>query len=128
MLAAIGSLSPKPIQFIANTSFHAEHTGGNGALGEAGQDPSLPGSFFVNSAPRGVTEELFTDPLSHATVIGHNNVMVRMQAANAPASAVPGNTCLEERRRKFHNGDAIELFHQPNTITDGDSLMRFPPR
>ncbi len=124
VLAAIRSLSPKPIQFIANTSFHAEHTGGNGALGEAGQDPSLPGSFFVNSAPRGVTG-LFADPLSHATMIGHNNVMVRMQAANAPASAVPGDTYLEERRRKFHNGDAIELFHQPNAVTDGDSLIHF---
>ena len=124
VLAAIRSITTKPIQFIANTSFHAEHTGGNGALGSAGQDPSLPGSFFVNSAPRGVTG-LFADPLSHATMMGHNNVMVRMQAANAPASTVPGDTYLEERRRKFHNGDAIELFHQPNAVTDGDSLVHF---
>ncbi|MSO30528.1 MAG: MBL fold metallo-hydrolase [Acidobacteria bacterium] len=124
VLAAIRSISTKPIQFIANTSFHTEHTGGNGALGDAGQDPSLPGSFFVNSAPRGVTG-LFADPLSHATMMGHNNVMVRMQAANAPASTVPGDTYLEERRRKFHNGDAIELFHQPNAVTDGDSLVHF---
>lgn len=124
VLAAIRTLTPKPIQFIANTSFHAEHTGGNEALGAAGQDPSLPGSFFVNSAPRGVTG-LFADPLSHATMMGHNNVMVRLQAAGAPAGAVPGDTYLEERRRKFHNGDAIELFHQPNASTDGDSLVHF---
>jgi glyoxylase-like metal-dependent hydrolase (beta-lactamase superfamily II) len=124
VLAAIRTLTPKPIQFIANTSFHAEHTGGNVALGEAGQDPSLPGSFFVQSAPRGVTG-LFADPLAHATMLGHNNVMVRMQAAGAPASAVPADTYLEERRRKFHNGDAIELFHMPNASTDGDSLVHF---
>lgn len=124
VLAAIRSLTPKPIQFIANTSFHAEHTGGNETLGAAGQDPSLPGSFFVNSAPRGVTG-LFADPLAHATMIGHNNVMVRLQANGAPAGAVPGDTYLEERRRKFHNGDAIELFHQPNASTDGDSLVHF---
>ena len=124
VLAAIRTLSPKPIQFIANTSFHAEHTGGNDTLGAAGQDPSLPGSFFVQSAPRGVTG-LFSDPLSHATMMGHNNVMVRMQAAGAPASAVPADTYLEDRRRKFHNGDAIELFHLPNASTDGDSLVHF---
>ena len=124
VLAAIRTLTPKPIQFIANTSFHPEHTGGNVALGEAGQDPSLPGSFFVQSAPRGVTG-FFADPLSHATMMGHNNVLVRMQAAGAPASAVPADTYLEERRRKFHNGDAVELFHMPNASTDGDSLVHF---
>jgi cyclase len=124
VIAAIRGLTPKPIQFIANTSFHAEHTGGNQALGAVGQDPSLPGSFFLNSAPRGVTG-FFSDPLSHATMMGHNNVMVRLQAAGAPAGAIPADTYLEERRRKHHNGDAVELFHLPNASTDGDSLVHF---
>ena len=83
VIAAIRTLSANPIQFIANTSFRSEHTGGNAAVGAAGQDPSLPGSFFINSAPRGVTG-FFADPLSHATMIAHNNVTVRMQAAKAP--------------------------------------------
>jgi cyclase len=124
VIAAIRGLTPKPIQFIANTSFHAEHTGGNQALGAVGQDPSLPGSFFLNSAPRGVTG-FFSDPLSHATMMGHNNVMVRLQAAGAPAGAIPADTYLEERRRKHHTGDAVELFHLPNASTDGDSLVHF---
>lgn len=124
VVAAIRSISPQPIQFIANTSARVDHTGGNEALGAAGQDPSLPGSFFVNSAPRGVTG-LFADPLSHATMMAHNNVMVRMQARNAPAGAIPGDTFLEDRRRKFHNEDAVELFHMPNAVTDGDSIVHF---
>jgi cyclase len=124
VIAAIRTLSAKPIQFIANTSARPEHTGGNASLGAAGQDPSLPGSFFVNSAPRGVTG-LFADPLSHATMIAHNNVTVRMQARNAPTDAIPGDTFLEERRRKFHNGDAIEMFYMSNAVTDGDSIVHF---
>jgi glyoxylase-like metal-dependent hydrolase (beta-lactamase superfamily II) len=124
VLAAIRSLSPNPIQFIANTSFRREHTGGNEALGSAGQDPSLPGSFFLLQAPRGVTG-FFNDPLAHATMMAHANVQVRMQAAGAPAGAVPADTYLEDRRRKFHNGDAIELFYEPAAITDGDSLVYF---
>jgi glyoxylase-like metal-dependent hydrolase (beta-lactamase superfamily II) len=124
VLAAIRSLSPNPIQFIANTSFRREHTGGNLALGSAGQDPSLPGSFFLLQAPRGVTG-FFDDPLAHATMMAHANVQVRMQAAGAPAGAVPADTYLEDRRRKFHNGDAIELFYQPAAVTDGDSLVYF---
>jgi glyoxylase-like metal-dependent hydrolase (beta-lactamase superfamily II) len=124
VLAAIRTLTPRPIQFIANTSFHSAYTGGNGALGAAGQDPSLPGSFFVQSAPRGVTG-FFSDPLTHATMLAHLNVQVRMEAAGAPAGAVPADTYLDDRRRKFHNGDAIELFYQPNAVTDGDSLVYF---
>jgi cyclase len=124
VVAAIRTISAKPIQFIANTSANPHHTGGNAMLGDAGQDPSLPGSFFVNSAPRGVTG-LFADPLSHATMIAHNNVAVRLQTLKAPAGAIPGDTFLEERRRKFHNGDAIEMFHMPNAVTDGDSVVHF---
>jgi glyoxylase-like metal-dependent hydrolase (beta-lactamase superfamily II) len=124
VLAAIRSLTPHPIQFIANTSFRTEHTGGNAALGKAGQDRSLLGSFFVQSAPRGVTG-FFGDPRSQATMMAHANVQVRMQAAGAPTEAVPADTYLEERRRKFHNGDAIEMFYQPNAVTDGDSLVHF---
>jgi glyoxylase-like metal-dependent hydrolase (beta-lactamase superfamily II) len=124
VLTAIRTLTDKPIQFIANTNFRPEHTGGNATLGSAGQDLSLPGSFFFVQSPRGVTG-FFDDPLKHATMMAHANVQVRMQAAGAPADAVPADTYLEDRRRKFHNGDAIELFHQPNAVTDGDSLVYF---
>jgi glyoxylase-like metal-dependent hydrolase (beta-lactamase superfamily II) len=124
VLAAIRTLSARPIQFIANTSFRREHTGGNRVLGAAGQDPSLPGSFFLVQAPRAATG-FFADPLSHATMLAHNNVAVRLQAAGAPSGAIPADTYLEDRRRKFHNGDSIEFFYQPNAVTDGDSLIHF---
>jgi len=124
VIAAIDKLSERPIQFIANTSFLPDRTGGNAKLGAAGMDPSLPGSFFVNSAPRAVTG-LFADPLRHATIIAHNNVTNRMQDAKAAEDAVPGDTYLEERRRKSHNGDSVELFYEPNAVTDGDSIVFF---
>src|SRR5687768_1172543 len=88
VLAAIRTLSPNPIQFIVNTSFRGEHTGGNRALAAAGGDPSLLGSFFVQSAPRGVTG-FFSDPASQATMIAHVNVQTRMQNAGAPPAAIP---------------------------------------
>lgn len=124
VIAAINKLSERPIQFIANTSFLPDRTGGNAKLGAAGMDPSLPGSFFVNSAPRAVTG-FFADPLRHATLIAHNNVTTRLQDAKAPEGAVPADTYLEERRRKSHNGDSIELFYEPNAVTDGDSIVVF---
>jgi len=122
--AAISKLSERPIQFIVNTSMHAEHVGGNAKLGAAGADPSLPGSFFDLQSPAGATG-LLNDPAHHATVIAQNNVTVRLQAAKAPADMIPADTYLEERRRKFHNGELIEVFYEPNAITDGDSIVHF---
>lgn len=124
VIAAIRTLNAKPIQFIANTSFRGEYTGGNEAVSAAGQDLSLPGSFFGNLGLRGLSG-FFVDPLARATMIAHNNVLLRMQAAGAKPSAIPGDTYLEDRRRKFYNGDSVEFFHQPNAVTDGDSLIHF---
>src|SRR5436190_8661990 len=71
VIAEIGKLSSKPIQFIVNTSFHPDHVGGNKKLQAAGVDSSLTGSFFSNA---------FADAGQGATIIGHQNVQNRMQA------------------------------------------------
>lgn len=42
-----------------------------------------------------------------------------------PGAGWPMDTFLNDRRRKYHNGNAIEIFHQPNAITDGDSIVHF---
>lgn len=124
VIAAIRTLTPRPIQFIANTSAHADHVGGNGKLGAAGADLSLPGSFFDLQAPGGATGHL-ADPAHHATLMAQNNVVVRLEAAKVPEDAIPADTYLQERRRKFQNGELVELFWEPNAITDGDSIVHF---
>jgi cyclase len=124
VIAAIRALSPRPIQFIVNTSLHAEHTGGNANLAAAGEDPSLPGSFFAGQAPVAATG-FFSDPAHRATLIAQNNVQVRMQAAKAQADAIPPDTYLKDRRRKWHNGEGIDMFYEPNAITDGDTIVHF---
>ena len=47
VLAEIRRLSTKPIRYIANTSFHADYTGGNAKLKNAGSDPSVVGTFLA---------------------------------------------------------------------------------
>jgi cyclase len=122
VIAAIRKLvGNKPIQFIINTSFRSEHTGGNVKLHAAGEDPSLPGSFFAGSnANVGVG----------ATIIAQQNVQDRMSAptgqqAPTPSEAWPTDTFLQGRRRKFYNREAIEIFWEPNAVTDGDSIVHF---
>src|SRR5215831_13564558 len=116
VIEAIRKISAKPIQFIVNTSFHPEHTGGNAKLQASGADPSLTGSFFSNQ---------FADAGQGATIIGHQNVQTRMEKQNPPAPAPPSDTYFEDRRRKYHNLEPVEIFPLPNAITDGDSIVHF---
>lgn len=120
----VSKLSAKPIQFILNTSLHADHTGGNAKLAAAGEDPSLAGSFFAGQSPIAATG-LFTDPNHHATLLAQNNVQLRMYQENKTVAMVPSDTYLEGRRRKYHNGELVEMFYVPHASTDGDSIVQF---
>jgi cyclase len=124
VVAAIRTLTPRPIQFIVNTSLHSAHTGGNAKLAAAGKDLSIQGSFFAGQAPREATG-YFLNVGESATLIAQNNVMIRMQAAKAPAEAIPPDTYLSGRRRKWHNGEGVEMFYEPHASTDGDTVVHF---
>jgi cyclase len=60
-----------------------------------------------------------------ATIIAQQNVETRMVEQKLPESHWPMDTFLTDRRRKYHNGNAIEILHQPHAITDGDSIVHF---
>jgi cyclase len=104
--AAIAAISAKPVQFVLNTHFHFDHTGGNEALGKDG-----------------------------ALIVAHDNVRKRMSAeqlisfigmrqAASPKAALPVITVPGEV--KFHiNGDEVHAFHVPMAHTDGDLIVHF---
>jgi len=124
VIAAIRKILPdptKPIQFIVNTSFHADHVGGNVKLRAAGTDPSVVGSFFSGG---------FADAGKGSTIMAHQNTVNHMSAptgkvAPTPTEGWPSDTYLDGRRRKYYNGEAVELFWEPNAVTDGDSIVQF---
>jgi glyoxylase-like metal-dependent hydrolase (beta-lactamase superfamily II) len=104
--AAIAAITPKPVQFVLNTHYHFDHTGGNEAFGQAG-----------------------------ALIVAHDNVRRRLSAdqlisfigarqeatpkAGLPVVTVPGEI-------RFHlNGERIDAFHVPRAHTDGDLIVHF---
>jgi glyoxylase-like metal-dependent hydrolase (beta-lactamase superfamily II) len=118
LLEAIGTLSVQPIRHIILTSANPEHTGGNEVLSRAGRYVQLIDSFD----PRGLS--------TNASIIAHVNVLTAMSASNgrapaAPSGAWPTNTYFTDSWALFVNGEAIQLFHVPAGVSDGDTIVFF---
>jgi len=104
--AAIAAVSKKPVQFVLNTHFHGDHTGGNEAFAKDG-----------------------------ALIVAHDNVRQRMNSAQfigfmnqrqgaQPKAALPVITVPSAV--SFHiNGDEVHAFHAPAAHTDGDLIVHF---
>jgi glyoxylase-like metal-dependent hydrolase (beta-lactamase superfamily II) len=101
ILTAIRKLSDKPIQYLVNTHWHGDHTGGNANMAKEG-----------------------------ATIMAHDNVRKRLvespmrDQSKRPAEALPVIT-FSDQLNLHMNGEQIAIFHVENAHTDGDALIYF---
>jgi cyclase len=119
LLAAIRTLSPKPIHYIINTHVHDDHVGGNAKLAKAG--PTRP-----DAAP--ATAGLGGNVDGKTTILAHENVLNRMTGSGPegkPAELWPTETYFEDETELFFNKEAVQILHQPAAHTDGDSIVFF---
>ena len=99
---AVAALGARPVDYVLNTHWHGDHTGGNEAFGKAG-----------------------------ATIFAHHNVRVRMSTAQqrgertigpSPKEALPVVTY--DSGLTFNlNGDTIDVYFLGGGHTDGDSIV-----
>jgi len=101
--------APKPIVGIVNTSFDADHIGGNAALAAAGRS-------HIGLAPL------------NAWIIAHEKVDVAIRASKppVPVEAQPTETYPDESfKLNYFNGEGVVLWHQPAAHTSGDTIVQF---
>jgi len=112
IVAAIRSISDKPIRYIANTSADPDHIGGNIEVNKLGE--------AIKS--REVIDE-------HASIVAYQTVLDRLSAAGppptVPAAAWPTSTFTTPQQDFAFNNQAIQLFHRPAAHTDGDVVVFF---
>ncbi len=97
VVAAIRKLSNGPIQYIVNTHFHPDHTGGNEIVRKAG----------VTITGANVTGNL-TDAALGAQIIAHENVLNRMSAPTGKQSPTPADVWPTETYVEGAEGTVLQ--------------------
>lgn len=120
MLAAVESLSKRPIRWILNTGADADHVGGNLAVANV-----LGSSRHVE-----LVNTPFSTAVQNVEIVAAQAVLDRMAALEGakpafPSEAWPTETYVLDSDEVFFNGEAIQMFHAPAAHTDGDSLVFF---
>jgi glyoxylase-like metal-dependent hydrolase (beta-lactamase superfamily II) len=99
------------IRMIINTSGNPDHVGGNASV-------RMSPMFRMLG---------FRDPSLSLQVLAHERVQQRLVESKAADLLVPTDTYASAKYTlyRFLNNQAIQVFHMPKAISDGDSLVWF---
>ena len=108
---ATHAFSDPMIRMIINTSSNPDHVGGNANIRRSPMFRLLG----------------YRDPSLSLQILAHEMVQRRMLESKAADLLAPTDTYASDKYTmyRFLNNQAVQIFHMPNAITDGDSAVWF---
>jgi cyclase len=116
-MAALRTISNKPIRMIINTHAHRDHTGGNEALAQSGS--VIAGGNVAND---------LSDASNQAAILAHLNVLKVLSATpdtSKKFGAWPTDTFFGDEKKIYFNGEGVDIIHIPEAHSSGDSMVWF---
>ena len=121
VLAAVKTISRRPLRYIVNTIDFDDHTGGNEKIAATGEIIPFRDPDYV-AGPQGALDT------HKASVISFLTVFHRMAGASGqaprPEGSWPDNTYSTPQKRISFNDEPVVIVHQPAN-TDGNSIVLF---
>jgi glyoxylase-like metal-dependent hydrolase (beta-lactamase superfamily II) len=122
VLAAIKTISTRPLRYIINTTEREDHTGGNAAIADTGEIIPFREPNYT-AGPQGALDT------TKASVISYLTVLNRMatppgKRSPAPEAGWPDNTYSTPQKRLYFNDEPVVIMHRPSN-TDGNSIILF---
>jgi glyoxylase-like metal-dependent hydrolase (beta-lactamase superfamily II) len=117
VLAAIRTISKKPLRYIVNTIEWPEYTGGNEKIAAAGEIIPFREANYT-AGPQGALD------IKKASVISYLTVFHRMSALGGAENAWPDNTYSTPQKRLSFNEEPVVMVHEVAN-SDGNSLVHF---
>src|SRR5215510_1395545 len=114
LIAAIRTLSTRPIRWIINTHSHPDHTGGNATVARSG-------AYIATGNTRGG---------GGASILAFENALMRLNGSaaspdKAPEAGWPTDSLFVKQKDMFSNGEPVLTMHQPAAHPDADAIVFF---
>lgn len=117
--AALAQVTPAPIRYVVNTSAAREHIAGNEAIAAR--------SAASGGAPRQGGNPVLLGTAAGMSILAHEAVLNRLTSAIGgdvvPRGMLPTSEYFEPTKDFSFNGEPVIVYHMPNAISDGDSIV-----
>jgi glyoxylase-like metal-dependent hydrolase (beta-lactamase superfamily II) len=122
VIAAMRSISRRPLRYIVNTSAGLEYTGGNAAIADVGETIPFREPNYT-AGPQGALD------VGRASIISYYTVLHKLSAptgkqASVPEEGWPDNTFSIPQKRLYFNDEPVVIMHQ-TANSDGNSMVLF---
>lgn len=122
VLAAMKTISTRPLRYIVNTTEFEDHVGGNAAIADTGEIIPFREPNYT-AGPQGALDTTKASVISYYTMF-HRLAGPTGKTPKIPELGWPDNTYSIPQKRLYFNDEPVVIMHRPSN-TDGNSIVLF---